>query len=238
MAYQYTVATIVKIIEETENVKRFFIKFPDDYEFTFKAGQFVMIDLPIEHKYTNRAYSIASAPSDDNTFELCIVLNPGGKGTPYMWENYKVGDEVMVTKALGKFSLPEEIDRDICFICTGTGIAPLRSMMLDIFYQNRKHKNVYMVFGTRYEKDILYKEEMNHLQKLYGDTFKFIPVLSREENWEGEKGYVHSVYEKLFQDERPAYFYLCGWKDMLNETRNRLQEMGYDKKYVKFESYD
>jgi len=238
MAYQYTVATIVKIIEETENVKRFFIRFPDDYEFTFKAGQFVMIDLPIDHKYTNRAYSIASAPSNDNIFELCIVLNPGGKGTPYMWENYQVGDEVMVTKALGKFSLPEDIDRDICFICTGTGIAPLRSMMLDILNQNRRCKNIYMIFGTRYEKDILYRKEMDHLMQVYGDVFRFIPVLSREENWEGEKGYVHSVYEKLFEDKRPAYFYLCGWKDMLNETRSRLQEMGYDKKYIKFESYD
>lgn len=237
MAYQYTVATIVKIIEETENVKRFFIKFPDDYEFRFKAGQFVMIDLPIDHKYTNRAYSIASAPSDDNTFELCIVLNPGGKGTPYMWENYQVGDEVMVSKALGKFGLPDDLDRDICFICTGTGIAPLRSMMWDIFDKGIKHKNVYMVFGTRYEKDILYSKEMKYMMALYPE-FKFIPVLSREENWGGETGYVHNVYQKLFEDKRPAYFYICGWKDMLNETRKRLENMGYDKKYIKFESYD
>jgi len=238
MAYQYTVAKIVKIIEETENVKRFFIKFPDDYEFRFKAGQFVMIDLPIDHKYTNRAYSIASPPTEDNIFELCIVLNPDGKGTPYMWENYQVDDEVMVTKSLGKFGLPDDIDRDICFICTGTGIAPLRSMMLDILNNNKRCKDIYMIFGCRYEKDILYKKEMNHLQQVFGDTFNFIPVLSREMNYNGEKGYVHQVYEKLFEDKRPAYFYICGWKDMLNETRKRLENLGYDKKYIKFESYD
>ena len=237
MAYQYTVATIVNIINETDATKRFFIKFPDDYRFNFKAGQFVMIDLPIDHKYTNRAYSIASAPSDDNTFELCIVLNPDGKGTPYMWENYEIGDEVMVSKALGKFGLPNEIDRDICFICTGTGIAPLRSMLVDILKQNRDHKNIYMIFGTRFEKDILYRKEMKVLMEEH-PTFKFIPVLSREDSWSGEKGYVHSVYEYLFSDVRPAYFYICGWKNMLNETRQRLESMGYDKKYIKFESYD
>lgn len=237
MAYQYVVAKIINIIDETESTKRFVIKFPDDYHFRFEAGQFVMIDLPIDHKYTNRAYSIASAPSEDNTFELCIVLNNDGKGTPYMWENYNIGDEVMVSGPIGKFGLPKEIDRDICFICTGTGIAPLRSMLLNILDRGVKHKNIYLIFGSRYEKDILYHREMKFIEALYSDFFKFIPVLSREKEWEGEKGYVHSVYEKLFEDRRPAYFYICGWKDMINDARKKLEEMGYDKKSIKFESY-
>ncbi len=82
MAYEFHDATIIDIIDETDVVKRFFIKVPDDRPFSFKAGQFIMFDLPIEAKYTNRSYSIASAPSDDNTFELCIVLNPKGLCTP------------------------------------------------------------------------------------------------------------------------------------------------------------
>lgn len=237
MSYTYNKSTIFKILQETENVKRYFIKVPDDLPFNFRAGQFTMIDLPIEHKYTNRAYSIASAPNNENWFELCIVLNPQGKGTPFMWENYQVGDEVMVSKPLGKFGIPDVIDRDICFICTGTGIAPLRSMLIDILKNNKTNKNLYMIFGTRYEKDILYREEMESLMKEY-KNFKFIPVLSREENWSGKKGYVHSIYEELFKDKNPAYFYLCGWKDMLKETIERLTNMGYEKKFIKFESYD
>lgn len=237
MSYQYNKATIIDIIDETETVKRFIIKVPEDQGFRFKAGQFIMVDLPIDHKYTNRAYSIASAPNEDSWFELCIVLNPNGKGTPYMWENYKIGDEVMVsTRALGKFGLPQVIDRDICFICTGTGIAPLRSMLVDILQKGIPHKNLYMIFGTRYEKDILYRNEMEELQKKHPE-FNFIPVLSRDE-WEGEHGYVHQVYQKLFEDKRPAYFYICGWKDMLNQSRQTISEMGYSKDCVKFESYD
>ncbi|MBL7922895.1 MAG: oxidoreductase, partial [Bacteroidia bacterium] len=74
MAYHFSDATIVKIIDETEKVKRYFFKVPDEVPFSFKAGQFIMLDLPIDSKYTNRSYSIASAPSADNIFELCIVL--------------------------------------------------------------------------------------------------------------------------------------------------------------------
>lgn len=236
MSYTYNKATIIKIIEENEYIRRFFIQIPKDIEFKFNAGQFVMIDLPINHKYTNRAYSIASPPNDDNWFELCIVLNPEGSGTPFMWNNYKVGDEIMVSKPLGKFGLPDNIDRDICFICTGTGIAPLRSMLDHIFLNGIPHKNVYMIFGTRYEKDILYREEMNMLMDNHPE-FKFIPVLSREK-WNGQMGYVHEIYQTLFEDKRPAYFYICGWKEMLNESRKNLSNMGYDKKSIKFESYD
>src|SRR5690606_13334007 len=163
--------------------------------FSFKAGQFVMVDLPIDSKFTNRSYSIASAPSNDNIFELCIVLNPKGLGTPYMWENYKVGTTVKLPPVLGKFQLQEPIETDLCYICTGRGIAPLRSQVVDILKRGITHKNLYMVFGNRWTKDILYREEMEQLERDYPE-FKFIPVLSRDsEGWTGRKVYVHAIYE-------------------------------------------
>jgi ferredoxin-NADP reductase len=89
-------AEIIHIIDESEAVKRFFFRMPHLEKFHFKPGQFVMVNLPIESKISYRSYSIASAPGNDNVFELIIVLNPPGLGTPYMWENYKVGMTVPV----------------------------------------------------------------------------------------------------------------------------------------------
>ncbi|CAN5395669.1 hypothetical protein BH11BAC2_BH11BAC2_26280 [soil metagenome] len=238
MAYEFQEASIVKIIDENDVVKRYFIKVPDTVPFSFKAGQFIMLNLPIPTKYTNRSYSIASAPSDDNIFELCIVLNPNGQGTPHMFETFDVGTKVMISKVLGKFVIPDPIERDLCFICTGTGIAPLRSQVVDILNKGIPHKNMYMVFGNRWEKDILYRNEMESLQEQY-PSFKFIPVLSRKnEGWQGKTGYVHSIYEEIFHNRQPAYFYICGWADMLKEARQRIEAMGYDRKSIRFESYD
>lgn len=238
MSYKYNKSTVYKIIQETENVKRFSFKVPDNIPFSFKAGQFIMLNLPIASKFTNRSYSIASAPSTDNTFELAIVLNPQGLGTPYLWENIEIGTEIDVSKPLGKFHLLEPIEEDICFICTGTGIAPLRSMLFYILNNKISHKNIYMIFGNRWEKDIIYRKEMEDLDKKI-PSFHYIPVLSRDsDGWNGKKGYVHQVYEEVFADKRPATFYMCGWRDMLHEARHRLEAMGYDKKKIKFESYD
>ncbi len=239
MGYEYHPSEVLEVIDESDVVKRYVIKVNKDFPFSFKSGQFVMLDLPIDSKVTNRSYSIASAPSDDNTFELVIVLKEDGLGTPYLFKNIFKGSQLMVSRAIGKFGLPEMLEDDICFICTGTGIAPFRSMLIDIMNKNIPHKNIYMVFGNRWKKDVLYHQEMLDLeQKVPG--FKFIPVLSREttETWNGKTGYVHQVYEDLFADKRPGWFYICGWADMLKETRQRLEDMGYDRKRIKFESYD
>lgn len=232
-------AEIVKIINETNTTKRFFFKVNHLPQFEFKAGQFVMIDLPIDSKITYRSYSIASAPNGTNEFELLIVLNPDGKGTPYLWENIVVGSIVKVAGPVGKFTLPEELDREVCFLCTGTGIAPLRSMLHDIMNKNKLHYPVKIIFGSRKKEDLLYYEEMAQLAEQYSQ-FEFIPVLSRETSdvWSGKTGYVHEVYEYIYADKRPCYFYICGWSAMIKEARERLVNLGYTKNDIKFELYD
>jgi len=239
MNRQYYDAEIIRIIDETPVTRRYFFRVLNREKFDFKPGQFVILDLPIDSKITNRSYSIASAPDDNNVFELIIVLNPPGLGTPAIFNNYKVGLKVPVAGPLGKFVLPEKVDRDICFICTGTGIAPLRSMLRYIYEKNIPHQNIYFIFGSRKKEDILYYDEMKEIAASHSDLHYTI-VLSREtsETWNGKTGYVHSVYEEIFADHRPAYFYLCGWKAMLKEARERLTLMGYAKEYIKFELFD
>ena len=238
MSYTFNPCHVTKIISETDLVKRFFFKVSNEYTFDFKPGQFVMLLLPIESKYQNRSYSIASPPFGDNTFELAIVLNPKGLGTPYLWEKVEIGSAIEVSKPLGKFILQEPIEEDICFIGTGTGIAPLRSMILHIINNNIPYKNIYLIFGNRWEKDILYFKEFKELAEDH-KNFNFIPVLSRDNpGWTGKKGYVHEIYQEIFSDKRNASFYMCGWKDMLKDARLNLEKMGYDKKKIRFESYD
>lgn len=243
MAYEFFNGEIVGIIPITPTVKRFLLKVSDLDNFDFKPGQFVMLDLPIESKRTTRSYSIASAPNGTNIFELVIVLKPDGAGTPYLFDDVlvEVGTPILISQAIGKFTLPEDMnaDEDICFICTGTGIAPFRAMIQQMLKMGDTGRYINLIFGCRYLADVLYKEEFEGLKELM-PNFNYWPVLSREgeENWRGERGYVHQVYQKLYADGKPATFYICGWKDMIMQARNSLLEMGYDKAKIKFELYD
>lgn len=229
---------IVKRIEdETYNTKRFWIEVPDTEVFDFKAGQFVTIDLPIHEKPNKRwrSYSIASWPNGTNQFELVIVLMEHGVGTKYLFNEIKVGSELTFRGPQGIFVLPETIDKDLFFICTGTGVAPFRSMLNYINEHNVPHKSIYLIFGTRTKENLLYYEELKDLTNSIPD-YHYLPTLSREE-WEGRKGYVHEIYEELVKEKQPADFMLCGWKNMIDEAKKRILELGYDKKSIHLELY-
>ncbi len=238
MALDYYNGRVYNIIDETKSVKRFFIELPELNEFEFKSGQYVKVDMPIEGKKTYRQYSIASFPNGSNKIELCIVRNPTGLGTAYLFDEVAIGTNLKISKALGRFVLPEKIEKDIAFICTGVGIAPFRSMYLDILENNLSKNNIHLIFGTRQEEDILYRKEIDELAIKY-ENFHFYPTLSRgDSNWAGRRGYVHSVYNELFNGEKPAHFYLCGWDAMIKEARQNLRQAGYARRDVLFEKYD
>ena len=228
---------VIRIESETIDTKRFWIQVPELTAFDFIPGQFVTLDLPIHEKPNKRwrSYSISSWPDGSNIFELIIVLDKRGAGTPYLFDEVTVGSEIPIRGPQGVFTLKEPLNEDIVLICTGTGIAPFRSMIHHIKNNNISHKNIYLLFGCRTKNNLLYFEEMKNLQTEIAG-FHYIPTISRE-HWEGQTGYVHSVYELLTIDKRPAKFYLCGWKGMIDEARTKLTEMGYYKKLIHFEIY-
>jgi glycine betaine catabolism B len=227
---------VTKIENETHNTRRFWIQIPELSTFNFKPGQFVTLDLPIHDKPNKRwrSYSIASWP-DGNVIELLIVLLEGGAGTTYLFNEVVVGSQLTLRGPQGVFVLPEVIDRDLYFICTGTGIAPFRSMLHHMKLHQVAHQNLYLIFGTRSKQDLLYNDELRELEKELS-SFQFIPTLSREE-WEGKRGYVHAVYEELCREKPAARFYLCGWKAMIDQAKTRILQLGYDKKDIHLELY-
>ena len=240
-------AIVTKIEDATHSTRRFWIQIPELERFDFQPGQFVTLDLPI-HEQKNkrwRSYSIASAPDGTNTIELVIVLNEHGLGTPHLFNDVIVGSELILRGPQGKFTMPELLDRDLYLICTGTGIAPFRSMVHFINRFKVPHQQVHIVFGCRKLEDVLYETELKDLEKEC-EGFHFHPCFSREkEVGEGRyTGYVHEVYENLIDEQRgtdgslpPSYFYLCGWKTMVDHAKQKLQELGYDKKAIHLELY-
>ena len=239
MALQpWRIGKVIRIEDETNDTRRFWIQVPELETFDFIPGQFVTLDLPIHEKVNKRwrSYSIASWPDNSNIFELIIVLDKQGAGTPYLFNEVKVGSKLTVRGPQGVFMLKEEVlNKNIFMICTGTGIAPFRSMLHHINNNNLPHSNIYLIFGCRTKDTILYYNEMMKLRETMPGFF-YLPTLSRE-IWEGNSGYVHPIYESLCKEKKPASFYLCGWKGMIDEAKKRLIELGYDKKDINAEVY-
>ena len=240
MLEPWRMGKVIRIENATSSTRRFWIEIPELDKFDFKPGQFVTLDLPIHEKKNKRwrSYSIASAPDGTNIFELVIVLLEEGAGTTYLFNEIKEGSELLLRGPQGVFILPETIDKDLFFICTGTGIAPFRAMAHYIHKHNIPHKKIYLIFGCRKYGDALYSEELKELEAEM-KTFLYIPTFSRETPSSDKKtGYVHAVYEELLQAEKSeAKFYLCGWKNMIDEAKQKIIALGYDRKDIHLELY-
>jgi ferredoxin-NADP reductase len=242
MVEPWRTGKVIRIENATFNTRRFWIEVQGIEVFHFKPGQFVTLDLPIAEKPNKRwrSYSIASYPDGTNVIELIIVLLEGGLGSNYLFNEIIVGSELTLRGPQGVFVLPETIDRDLFLVCTGTGVAPFRSMVYYIHQHHIPYQRIYLIFGTRYLSDCLYKEELEQLTTEM-QNFYYLPTFSREDEslQHIHHGYVHHLYEEIvIKDENPsAWFYLCGWKNMIDEARNKIIALGYDKHNVKLELY-
>ncbi len=232
--------TVIRIEDESPNTKRFWVEIPELDSFEFKAGQFVTMDLPVHEKRLHRwrSYSIANAPGEGNVLEFCIVFLEGGLATRYFFEEVKVGATLRFKGPDGGFVLPENLDKQIVMVCTGTGVAPFRSMLGDIDRRRIPFRHIHLIFGARYENGILYRKEFEELQQKW-PNFRYDIALSREPGWAGYKGYVHQVYLEQYARKSPDIdFYLCGWSNMIDDAvANLIVKLGYDRSQIHYELY-
>ena len=267
MLQPWQTGKIIRIEQEAAQTRRFWIQMPALQSFDFQPGQFVTLDLPIHEKLNKRirSYSIASWPDGTNIIELVIVLLEGGAGTTYLFNECKEGSELTLRGPQGIFTLPASIEKDLFFICTGTGIAPFRAMSHHILNHNIAHRNIYLIFGCRQFADCLYRKELTELAEKI-PNFHYIPTFSREKPDPASlvrTGYVHTIYEEICRQYAeapaglagpadpdgtsvppgptgapgPASFFLCGWKNMIDEAKQRIQALGYDRKSIHQELY-
>ncbi len=240
MAWKWYDSKVVKIEDESPSVKRFYLEIEDVEDFEFEAGQFVTLDLPISEKRLKRwrSYSIANPPDGTNVIELCIVLLEGGLGSTYLFKEVGIGSSIRFKGPSGAFYLPKEINDDLVLVCTGTGVAPFRSMIHNLLNKNMDRKKIHLIFGARKEEDILYREEFEQLAADHPE-FTYDVCLSREDHWEGYRGYVHQVYmEKYPEHPEETRFYLCGWSQMIDEAVEKLLlNKKVDKKNIIYELY-
>lgn len=240
MPWKWFDSKVIRIVDETPQTKRFWLQIEGEESFDFTPGQFITMDLPISEKRLKRwrSYSIANAPDGSNVLEFCIVKLAGGAGTTYLFDEAKVGTTIRFKGPTGAFTLPKVLDKELVMICTGTGIAPFRSMLFDLQNRGVSHPPIHLIFGTRTQQDILYRKELEQLAK-DNPHFKYSIALSREEDWKGYRGYVHQVYQEEYPSANPdTQFYLCGWSNMIDDAVAKLtEEMGFDKKQVHFELY-
>ena len=239
MVFQTYSARLVRSTPLTDLTKHLDFEIQGVPRFGFVPGQWLSVKhiLPDGEELT-RAYSIASPPSENGRVAFCVNRVQDGLMSNFLCD-MKDGEELRCQGPFGNFILHPPM-RDTIFIATGTGIAPIRSMLHWMLADESRHqsKQLWLVFGNRTEKDIYYHDEFVHLAAQHLN-FHYQPTLSRGgPKWRGLRGYVQERVPSIAGDRKDMHAYICGLAKMVKTNRDLLYSLGWDSKSVLCERYD
>jgi NAD(P)H-flavin reductase len=225
---------VIKNLEYlTKKILYLRLEMKDPIELEFKSGQYINIAVAPNIR---RSYSIGSPSYEKGHIELYIDVSPDGPGSKY-FKSLKLNDEVEFLGPIGTFTLPTELSKDLYFIATGTGIAPFRSMCMDLLKVNFQGK-IHLIFGLRYIEDIFLLDNFTELKKEH-DNFNFEIILSKPENesWRGRVGHVQDCLDFTKIDLNNSKFFICGGQKMIFDVANLLKANSVLPENIYFEKF-
>jgi len=234
MAKETFQARVVSNLLTTAKIFETTLELVDPPEFGFKAGQFVTV--PVADKVL-RSYSIASTPADTKRLLLIVDITPDGPGSRF-FAQLREGDAVAFQGPYGAFCVKEDTDQELILVATGTGIAPIRGMILDLYERGQHDRPMTLFYGCRHRPDLIFHEE---IEKWAAEHPRLVyhPTLSQPENggWQGMKGRVTAHLPHYVDQVAGKSAFLCGSKGMLKDVREILQGKGMDRKKIKQEQF-
>jgi CDP-4-dehydro-6-deoxyglucose reductase len=225
MPFQSFQATVDRVRDLTHDVRELGLRLREPKEIQFKAGQFISFDLtpPGGERLMIRPYSIASPPSESDRITLVFNRVPGGRGSTYLF-NLKEGDAVAFEGPQGSFHLRERM-RNVLFVATGTGIAPIRSMLLDLV-NNGYAGTATLYWGLRSQRDVYYQQEFEALAAR-DPHVSFAIALSRPEaGWQAYAGRVTGLVDARVTSVKNLDVFLCGNHAMIRDVTQIIQAKG------------
>ena len=225
-------ARVDRVQDLTHDVRLITLALKQPPDLPFVAGQFVSFAVPADglpHGLT-RPYSMASAPRDRRRIELLLNLVPNGPGSTWLFSQ-REGDEVQFRGPAGTFVLRDYPDRPLLFVATGTGIAPIRSMLLA---RLPGPTPVTLLWGLRSQRDLYFEDELAALAARHAN-FSYTITLSRPTTaatvpWTGAQGRVQPLVER-FLDLRGGRVddlavYVCGGSAMIRSVSDLVKARG------------
>jgi ferredoxin-NADP reductase len=223
----------------TDFTKHLEFELPGQQRFGFVAGQWLSAkERKPDGEEITRAYSIASPPNGSNRFAFCLNRVVDGFMSNFLCD-LEPGAEVAFQGPFGNFILRPPM-RDTLFIATGTGIAPVRSMLHWVLAEESRHqgRQLWLLFGSRTEKDIYYHDEFLKLAAEH-INFQYLPTLSLgNAQWQGLRGYVQEHVPGIVGDRQDIHAYICGLDRMVSANRSLLKGLGWDRRSIIVEKYD
>src|SRR5256714_9020235 len=214
---------ITRIREQGRDVRSFDLM-PDDahatHDVQFIPGQVGVLRVANEEP---AYFAFAGAPEDPE-LEILVKRTIGASVALF---DMKEGEHVELINVTGHgFELEKERGSDLVFTAMGTGVAPLRSALRHVLKRKEDFGQLVVLYGARTPDDFCYRDET---QSWEDAGVELRQVISRPDghDWSGPTGYVQTLLDHVLPDLNSPVALVCGSREMIEQTRDRLQQMGF-----------
>jgi ring-1,2-phenylacetyl-CoA epoxidase subunit PaaE len=230
----------------------------DAEQFEFLAGQYLTLKFLVHGKDERRAYSMCSAPHED---EIAVTVKrvKGGIVSNHIADNLKVGDVVDVMPPQGRFLVKPDpaARRDYYLFGAGSGITPLMSIIRELLEHEPKSR-IHLLYGNRNEENIIFEQQLRTLVDRHEGQLFVQHTLSRpikhkvgglrglfgrgKANWSGATGRVDISTVQSFLHDNPGAtddksYYICGPGKMIDNVEQALLGLGMKKANIHSERF-
>jgi len=203
---------VQKMERLADDVMALHLKLPANERLQFLAGQYIEFLLK---DGSRRSFSMGNAPHDDELIQLHVRRVAGGQFTDHVFGRMKERDILRFEGPLGTFFLREDSAKPIVFVASGTGFAPIKSIIEHALRKGATRPMV-LYWGGRRPKDLY----MDALARQW--PIKYVPVISDplpEDGWTGRTGFVHRAAMEDFPDLSAHQVYACGVPVMVDAAK-------------------
>jgi len=213
---------VQKLDKVADDVMIVQLKLPANERLQFLPGQYIDFLLKGGER---RSFSMANSPHADELVELHIRHVAGGNFTDHVFGKMKERDILRLEGPLGSFFLREDSPKPIVFVASGTGFAPIKSIIESAFHKKIERPMV-LYWGARRPKDLYLGAHPEKWAREHGN-FRYVPVISEarpEDAWSGRSGFVHRAVMEDMPDLSGHQVYACGVPIMVDSARRDFIE--------------
>lgn len=259
MNHNFYPLAVSQVIKETSDTVSLVFDVPQDLKETFeyKQGQYLTLRFNINGKEERRAYSMSSSPLETG-LKVSVKRVEKGIVSNHIADEIKAGDKVEVMPPQGRFyTEADENNRKTYYLFgAGSGITPLMSIAKTML-EAEPQSTVNLLYGNRKEKGIIFRKELDALQKKYAEQFNVQYILSRPKrekakglsffkkgtiSWQGKVGRIDAKECKNFLGDFPAKYkdceyFTCGPNEMMDVVKATLEEYGANADNIHIERF-
>ncbi len=220
-------ARVVKVWDETQDARTLTLR-PGLRWRGHRAGQHVRLGIPVAGMHYTRTYTISSPPErSDGCITITVKVIAGGRISPHIVRNIKVGDYLPIGLPQGEFYLPDAQPVKPLFITAGSGITPAMSMLRSLIAQERLPDSVHMHYAPHAFDVIFGKElrEMAEQQSRYR-----LHLVYTQETPPAQRHFSTEHIEQFCPDWREREVYACGPPALLAALEQHFTDAGLSRR--------